>query len=221
MDFVLGQIVQNSATASIEEKNDQAQQLPGNPGDLFFVTRFGMHRIVETIGKRGGAVLVAVARSVDVADGSDTEVLMQTSPDAVAESDLKRVLQPGSKKQASPTGPVPLAVAWEYVPPLGDDLKPVEPEGPTPGRLVVIGDSDWMSGELLDNPQLANIDLLSSTAGWLTQREAMINIAPRKTNAQAVIMSDADLQNLLFRVVVLLPLAALIGGFGVWWSRRS
>ena len=78
-----------------------------------------------------------------------------------------------------------------------------------------------MSPELLDNPQLSNIDFLYSTAGWLTQREALINIAPRKTNARAVIMSDADLQNLLFRVVVLLPLAAFIAGFGVWWSRRS
>ena len=98
---------------------------------------------------------------------------------------------------------------------------PVKIEGPTPGRLMVVGDSDWMSPELLDNPQLSNIDLLSSTAGWLTQREALINIAPRKTNARAVIMSDADLQNLLFRVVVMLPLAAFIAGFGVWWSRRS
>ena len=83
------------------------------------------------------------------------------------------------------------------------------------------GDADWMAPELLDNAQLSNIDFLSSMAGWLTQREALINIAPRKTNARAVIMSDADLQNLLFRVVVLLPLAALIAGFGVWWSRRS
>jgi hypothetical protein len=78
-----------------------------------------------------------------------------------------------------------------------------------------------MSAELLDNPQLSNIDFVSSSAGWLTQREALINIAPRKTKARAVIMSDADLQNLLFRVVLLLPLAALIAGFGVWWSRRS
>jgi hypothetical protein len=116
---------------------------------------------------------------------------------------------------------VPLAAAWEYIPPLGDDLRPVETEGPTPGRLLVMGDTDWMAAELLDNPQLSNIDFLSSTAGWLTQREALINIAPRKTNARAVIMSDADLQNLLFRVVVLLPLATLIAGFGVWWSRRS
>jgi len=148
-------------------------------------------------------------------------VLFRTSPKGVAETDIARAIDPDAKGEPTPPSAVPLAVAWEYVPPLGDDLKPVKTEGPAPGRLLVLGDSDWMSPELLDNPQLSNIDFLSSTAGWLTQREALINIAPRKTNARAVIMSDADLQNLLFRVVVLLPLAAFIAGFGVWWSRRS
>ena len=202
-------------------ENDTAQQLPGNPGDLFLVTNVGTHRLVDTIRKRGGGILLAVARSVDVADGSDTEILFRTSPAAVAETDLQRALDPNAKGKPTPPSAVPLAVAWEYVPPLGDDLQPVKADGPTPGRLLVMGDSDWMSSELLENPQLSNIDLLSSAVGWLTQREALINIAPRKTNARAVIMSDADLQNLLFRVVVLLPLAALIAGFGVWWSRRS
>jgi ABC-2 type transport system permease protein len=206
--------------ADLVVENDAAQQLPGNAGDLFLVTNLGTHRIVDTIRKRGGGFLVAVARSVDVADGSDTEVLFRTSPNAVAESDLQRALNPDPENPTPPAA-VPLAVAWEYVAPLGDDLKPVPTEGPEPGRLLVVGDADWMASELLENPQLSNIDLLSSAAGWLTQREAMINIAPRKTNAQAVIMSDADLQNLLFRVVVLLPLAAFIAGFGVWWSRRS
>ncbi|UCH29678.1 MAG: GldG family protein [Myxococcales bacterium] len=201
-------------------ENDPAQQLPGNPGDLFIVTNLGTHRLVDTIRQRGGGILLAVARSVDVTDGSDTEVLWRTSANAVAETDLKKALNPDEGKPTPPSS-VPLAVAWEYVPPLGDDLKPVESDGPEPGRLLVVGDSDWMASELLENPQLSNIDFLSSAAGWLTQREALINIAPRKTNAQAVIMSDADLQNLLFRVVVLLPLAAFIAGFGVWWSRRS
>jgi len=202
-------------------ENDTAQQLPGNPGDLFLATNLGTHRLVEGIAKRGGGFLIAVARSVDVADGSDTEVVFRTSAQAVAESDLERAMNPEKKGKPTPRGAVPLAAVWEYVPPLGEDLKPVESEGPEPGRLLVVGDSDWMSSELLENPQLSNIDFLSSTAGWLTQREALINIAPRKTKAQAVIMSDADLQNLLFRVVLLLPLAAFIAGFGVWWSRRS
>ncbi len=202
-------------------ENDTAQQLPGNPGDLFIVTNFGTHRLVETIRKHGGGVLVAVARSVDAAEGGDAEVLFRTSPDAVAEINLAHAINPDAKGARTSPRAVPLGVAWEYVAPLGEDLKPVSTEGPTPGRLMVVGDSDWLSPELLENVQLSNIDLLSSAAGWLTQREALINIAPRKTNAQAVIMSDADLQNLLFRVVVLLPLAALIAGFGVWWSRRS
>lgn len=209
-----------SVGADLVIEKDTAQQLPGNPGDLFLVTHLGSHRLVETIRQRGGGILVAVARSVDVADGSDTEVLWRTSQNAVAERDLQRAIDPDRGKP-TPPGSVPLAVAWEYVPPLGDDLKPVKTDGAEPGRLLVIGDSDWMSSELLDNPQLSNIDFLSAAAGWLTQREALINIAPRKTNAQAVIMSDADLQNLLFRVVILLPLAAMIAGFGVWWSRRS
>ncbi len=207
--------------ADLVIENDSAQQLPGNPGDLFLVTELGTHRLVETIRRRGGGILVAVARSIDAAEGSDAETLLRTSENAVAETDLARAVSPGAKGEKTPPRSVPLAVAWEYVAPLGDDLEPVKTEGATPGRLLVIGDSDWMSAELLDNPQLSNIDLLSATAGWLTQREALINIAPRKTNARAVVMSDADLQNLLFRVVVLLPLAALIAGFGVWWSRRS
>jgi len=202
-------------------EHDESRQLPGNPGDLFLSIDLGAHRLTETIRKRGGGILLAVVRSVDAADGSDAEVIMRTSPSASAEFDLKRALATDLKAAGITPRVVPIATAWEHVPPLGDDLKPVESDGPQPGRLLVIGDSDWMSGELLDNPQLSNIDLLSSTAGWLTQREALINIAPRKAKARAVIMSDADLENLLFRVVFLLPLAALIAGFGVWWARRS
>ena len=200
---------------------DQGRQLPGNPGDLFIVTDLGTHRLVDTIRKRGGGVLMAVVRSVDARPDGGAEVLMRTSPEAVAESDLERALANDPKKAGLEPRAVPLAVAWEYVPPLGNDLEPVKADSPEPGRLVVIGDADWMSGELLENPQLSNIDLLSTTAGWLTRRDALINIAPRKTNARAIVMSDADLDGLLFRVVFLLPLAALIAGFGVWWARRS
>ncbi|MEM7137145.1 MAG: GldG family protein [Myxococcota bacterium] len=202
-------------------ENDQQHQIPGTPGDIFLVTDFGTHRLTNTIAKFGGGVIMGVARSVDVNPEGDAEVLMRTSPLAVAEFDLEKALGTDKKGTDLEARVVPLGAAWEYEAPLGDDLKPVEREGPEPGRLLVLGDSDWLSGDFLDNPQLSNIDLLSSTSGWLTRREAMINIAPRKTNARAVVMSDADLENLFFRVVMLLPLAGLIAGFGVWWSRRS
>lgn len=202
-------------------ENDEGHLLPGNPGDLFVTTNLGTHRLTDTIAKRGGGILLAVVRSIGVTDGSDAEVIMRTTPRAIAEFDLEEAVSNAGTPGSLRARVVPLAAAWEYEAPLGDDFKPIERDGPDPGRLLVVGDSDWMSGELLENARLSNIDLLSSTAGWLTRREAMINIAPRKAKARAVVMSDADLTNLLFRVVVMLPLASLIAGFGVWWSRRT
>ncbi len=201
-------------------ENDPSHQLPGNPGDLFLATDLSTHRVTDGIRQRGGGVVFVVARSVDAADNSNAEVLIRTSAAGAVESDLGKMAG-GTPRDPSEARVVPVAAAWEYVPPLGEGLEPVEREGPEPGRVLVFGDSDWMTGDLLSNPQLSNIDLVSATAGWLTQREALIEIAPRKTQARAVIMSDSDLANVLFRVVFLLPMAALIAGFGVWWSRRS
>ena len=204
-------------------EHDASKMLPGNPGDLFLVTDLSTHRLTDLIRRRGGGVLFAVAGSVGAEKGSYAEALLHTSPEVRAETDLRQAVEAEAKPKKD-QAPVALAVAWEHV---GSEAETAAaPDAATapasaPGRLVVIGDSDWLSGELLDNPQLSNIDLLSSVAGWLTQREALIQIAPRKTKARAVIMSDNDLTNLFFRVGILLPLAAMIAGFGVWWSRRS
>lgn len=155
-----------------------------------------------TKGQAPVAVAVAWER---VGSGAEVETETETGPGAVARAatDAAAAAEAASVPAAAP------GTATDSAP------------DSAPGRLVVIGDSDWLSGELLDNPQLSNIDLLSSVAGWLTQREALIQIAPRKTKARAVIMSDTDLANVFFRVAILLPLAAMIAGFGVWWSRRS
>jgi ABC-type uncharacterized transport system involved in gliding motility auxiliary subunit len=209
--------------ADIVIETDPTQLLPDSPGDIFFATALGTHRVTDKIRQRGGGVFLASARSVDATEGGDAEVLIHTSPLARAETDLQRAVAKG-QEPAEENKPVPLAVAWEYVPPLEElDARKAgtEPEGPKPGRLLVMGDADWLSSELLENPGFANVDLLSSVAGWLTQRDALIDIPPRKAKARPFIMSDKDLENLFVRVVVLLPLAALIAGFGVWWARRS
>ncbi len=94
-------------------------------------------------------------------------------------------------------------------------------ESDLPGRLAVIGDADWLDETFLAEQGFANRELLSSLVGWLTERKALISVAPRKTDAQSIIMSDADLGAVFFRVVVLIPLAFLFAGFAMWWSRRS
>ena len=152
-------------------ENDTAQQLPGNPGDLFLVTNIGTHRAG---GHDSEGVAAGSSWRWPAPSTSPMEATRRCSSGRASTRLPKptsaRAIDPDAKGEPTPPSAVPLAVAWEYVAPLGDDLKPVELDGPTPGRLLVLGDSDWMSPELLDNPQLSNIDFLSSTAGWLTQR---------------------------------------------------
>lgn len=209
--------------ADIVIETDATQLLPDSPGDIFYATALATHRVTDKIRQRGGGVFLASVRSVDAAEGSDAEVLIHSSPLARAETDLQKAIAKG-QEPPDLEKPVPLGVAWEYVPPLEElDAQKAEKDsdGPKPGRLLVFGDADWLSAELLENASFANIDLLSSVAGWLTQRDALIDIPPRKAKARPLVMSDQDLHNLFFRIVVLLPLAALISGFGVWWARRS
>ena len=96
-----------------------------------------------------------------------------------------------------------------------------ETPGERPGRLLVIGDSDWLEPPLLMDAAFANIDLLMAWTGWLTERDTLIAIPPRRSNLQAVVMSEADVSGVRWRVFGMLPAAVLLLGFAVWWSRRQ
>ena len=88
-------------------------------------------------------------------------------------------------------------------------------------RLVIVGDSDWLRPDLIGQAQFANVDFLEATVGWLAERTELIAVPARKANVQAVVMTRADLDAVLFRVLVLLPLSVLLLGGAVWWSRRT
>ncbi|HEX7476563.1 MAG TPA: hypothetical protein VF331_02030, partial [Polyangiales bacterium] len=91
----------------------------------------------------------------------------------------------------------------------------------TGGRLIVVGDSDFLQGPLLESAELANFHLASAWAGWLTERPALIAIAPKKIKSGNVVLTQDDLWALLFRVAVLVPGAAFVLGIAVWLNRRA
>ena len=68
---------------------------------------------------------------------------------------------------------------------------------------------------------VANFDLTSAWTGWLTRREALIAIAPKRVQARAVVMAEEDLGALAFRVLFLMPMSLLLLGVAVWWTRRQ
>jgi hypothetical protein len=73
----------------------------------------------------------------------------------------------------------------------------------------------------LNLQEVVNYELASAIVGWLTAREALIELPGRSVEARPVRLTQDDVSGLGFRVVVLLPAALFFLGFAVWWNRRS
>jgi ABC-type uncharacterized transport system involved in gliding motility auxiliary subunit len=197
---------------------DAQRLLTPSPVEAFLVTSFGDHVTTKPLSVLGAPVVMQLARTLSVAEGSQAEVLMRSSDKAYGESQIAQLtagdeLKPGD---GDVKGPAALAVAVTTRKQAEGDKK--APQG---GRLIVMGDSDWVAPELLTQPQVANVDWLGSVTGFLTQRDTLISIAPRKLNARSVLITEDGLFGIFLRVVVLMPLAALVLGLGVWWQRRA
>ncbi|MEM1418573.1 MAG: hypothetical protein AAGH15_27005, partial [Myxococcota bacterium] len=88
------------------------------------------------------------------------------------------------------------------------------------GRIVVVGDSDWLRPAFVNDPQFANFDFLTGALAWLVDRKALAAIPPRQSPLAAVRMSPSDLDGVRWRIFVFLPGAVALLGFAVAWSRR-
>jgi hypothetical protein len=200
-------------------ERDEARRLTPSPIEPFLVTDYGEHPVTEPLRAMQGRTVVHLVRTVAPVEGAeDVTGLLHTSEQAYAEDDLEDVdleaeLEPDDDDLQ---GPLPLGAATSIG---GDGTEGDGSDGA--GRLVVLGDSDWLDPTFFQSPQFTNVDLAGAVTGWLAARETLISIAPRKVKAQAIAMTESELDWLFARVVGLLPLAVILMGVAVWWSRRS
>lgn len=202
---------------------DPALLLGRTPIERFAVGTYGRHPVTELMRVRGGNVVLDISRSVRASEGTSAVTLLTGSELSYGERDLSQLaadVEPEAGPEDVP-GPVSLAVAVTVPPAGADAADPDAAEGAVGGRLVVMGDGDWMDTRFLAEPVLMNGAILSTLNGWLTEREELISIPPRREDATSFIMTDADLEHMFLRVVVLIPLAAFLLGFAAWWSRRQ
>ncbi|MFW6067717.1 MAG: GldG family protein [Myxococcota bacterium] len=191
---------------------DPSRLLSPSPMEAFVVTDYGDHETTQPFA--GAPTVVHVARSVRAIEGEGATDLLRASAQAFGETDVAAI-GPDQDLEAGPddiAGPLALAAAYE--------AEESSEEGRR-GRLLVVGDSDLLQSDFLTQAQFVNADLVSAWVGWLTERKALISIAPRKIEAAPMLMTEEDLTALMFRVLVLIPAAVLLLGFAVWWSRRS
>jgi ABC-2 type transport system permease protein len=182
----------------------------------FIVTEFGDHPTTRPL-QHSARVFMSLVRGVSVAgDNPDIDILLRTTEQAFGKTNIAEVKDGADMQRgaADIAGPVSLALGLQVGAPEDGSEK-------AGGRLIVVGDSDFLQGPLLQSPELANFHMASAFIGHVAERSALIAIPPKKVKTGNIVFTQEDLWALFFRVAVLVPAAAFVLGFAVWLNRRA
>ncbi|HYU33577.1 MAG TPA: GldG family protein [Thermoanaerobaculia bacterium] len=183
---------------------------PGAPPYTLYTDNYGEQPITKPLSQSRVPVLLNVARSVQAASAGvyQPQELLRTTEAGWGETNLGDLN--GVEKDAQDlAGPVSLGVAVEG------------PKAGTkrPFRLVVLGDSDLATNQLVEGMP-ANAVLLANSLNWLAEREALLSIPPKKTENVRLNLTADQLRTLWLTVLLFLPLLAIALGTAVYFRRR-
>lgn len=188
-------------------------------GRELFITKYEMHPITGKLA--GETSILYLPRSVEPAVSAEEAggspdkprvlPLAKCSEAGWAESDLAQNPMKFDAETDRP-GPVSVAVAAERGPVPGIDVQI------RPTRLVVFGDSDFVSNSALTG---GNTDFFLSALNWLLERSELMAIAPKPIEQNRLTLTDIQLRMLHWILVVAMPLLVAAAGGLVWLRRRS
>lgn len=199
---------------------DATRTLPGMR-DLV-VTSYEAHPITRALQGADDKMVTIyhLPRPIEPADsaanGPATErlrvtPLVTTSDAGWAETDVEQQpmrFDPGTDRP----GPVAIAAAVERGAEPGIDA-----ELP-PARMVVFGDSDFVSNGALTG---GNADLFLSAMNWLLEREELMAIDAKPVEMYRLVLSEKQLWAIFWLAVAGLPGVVALLGLVVWLGRRS
>ncbi|MDD4872589.1 MAG: GldG family protein [Kiritimatiellae bacterium] len=111
-------------------------------------------------------------------------------------------------------GQVSVAVAVEKGPVSGIEVEL------KPARMVVVGDSLFVSNGALSEGVGGNEDFFMSAVNWLLERDSLMGIAPKKPGELRLDMDRERLRIMFILVVMGIPGAVAFIGLMVWLKRR-
>jgi len=165
------------------------------------------------------ATIFPEARTVAVREklpeGVTAQALARTGTDSWAELNQAEYRSGQVKRDPNePRGPLTLGAAATVTP-----REPAEPGKGAKGRLVVIGDSDFVTN-LFVNVQ-GNRDFVLNVLAWLGEEESLIAIRPKEPRNTPVFLTAAQGQVVLWVPVVVMPLLMVVAGvYAVVRKRR-
>lgn len=165
------------------------------------------------IGELLSRTVFSMARSVSVDPQHEgLAPLVLTSASAWAERDLDEWMKTGRARQDPEdlAGPLPLAV-------VGRPRVEVDDPEKQP-RLVVFGDSNFATNELID--AFSNRDLLLNSVNWLLGDVEQISVRPNVSRTSTVTLTAGQLQGIQYFSLFVLPEGIALVGVFAWWTRR-
>lgn len=195
---------------------DPARQLPFVSAANLFVTSYTQHPIVEKM--QTFMTLFPLARSVQPAKdlkGLTVTALAMTSPKGWGETQTQsEEFQFDAEHDLK--GPVSIAVAVERQ---GQPPTEGSPEARGATRMVVIGDSDFLSNAQVSN--VGNLDLALGTLHWLVEQEQLIGIGPKPLESVKLNLTASQLSGIFWFSFAIFPCCSMLLGAGMWWVRRN
>ncbi len=179
--------------------------------------QYGSHPLVE------GFTLTTVfphSRSVRTADGAPPDVtvteIVFTAQASWAESNPdRRPYEPDADDRQGPLCVIvaasrPVAASAEG----GADSATVA----RTARIVAAGDSDFCANGFSQFG--GNLDLALNAVSWLAEEEDLIAIRPKDREDRRVTLTEGQAMTVRSVLLLLMPLAVIAIGIGVWWRRR-
>jgi WD40 repeat protein len=93
----------------------------------------------------------------------------------------------------------------------------------TKGRVVVIGDADFVSNDWVSHASYGNLDLFLNAADWLARSEQALNLPGPNVGTRTIDKPLSSLESWAYGIgsICLLPLGIAIFGFVMWLVRRA
>ncbi|MEW5717243.1 MAG: GldG family protein [Chloroflexota bacterium] len=184
------------------------------------ITSYKSHAVTQDMA--GQSSFFQGARSIQALTSPESSrspsALFSTSDQSWGETDFASVKANAAKLDDQDTkGPLDLAYA-------------VEDRGDNPARLVVFGNSNFITNGTLNarisvggqqqRIQSGNGLLFGNAIHWLAGQETLIAIETKPSDSRPVILTAEQTTLIVVSSVILVPAVILIIGALVWWRRR-
>jgi len=153
----------------------------------------------------------SVTPKEDGEDGLNVQSLMKTSANSWGETDLR-----GDKARFDEDDDLPGPVSLGAV--VTRDVSSDSADEQRKTRLVVIGDSDFASNAYFATQ--GNGDFFLNIISWLAEEEDLISIRAKQPEDRRVFLTAAQMKWVLYFTVIIMPLAALASGIGMYVRRE-